>query len=63
LEGLEICSSDPLCAETSPESAFTSLHGAACHNCRFLSETIGVKGLALPISPRVLGILPQQRPA
>jgi hypothetical protein len=35
LEGLEICSSDPLCAETQPEQAFMSLHGAACHNCLF----------------------------
>ena len=29
LECLEICSSDPLCAETTPEHAFMSLHGAA----------------------------------
>ena len=39
LERLEICSSDPLCAETQPEQAFLSLHGAACHNCLFLPET------------------------
>jgi hypothetical protein len=44
LEGLEICSSDPLCAETQPEQAFMSLHGAACHNCLFLPETSCEKG-------------------
>ena len=37
LECLEICSSDPLCAETQPEQAFLSLHGSACHNCLFLA--------------------------
>lgn len=41
LEGLEICSSDPLCAET---QAFMSLHGAACHNCLFLPETSCERG-------------------
>jgi hypothetical protein len=44
LEGLEICSSDPLCAETQPEQAFMSLHGAACHNCLFLPETSCERG-------------------
>jgi hypothetical protein len=44
LEGLEICSSDPLCAETQPEQAFMSLHGAACHNCMFLPETSCERG-------------------
>jgi hypothetical protein len=44
LEGLEICSSDPLCAETQPEQAFFSLHGAACHNCLFLPETSCERG-------------------
>ncbi|MCX6620615.1 MAG: DUF1998 domain-containing protein [Acidobacteria bacterium] len=44
LEGLEICSSDPLCAETRPEQAFMSLHGAACHNCLFLPETSCERG-------------------
>jgi hypothetical protein len=44
LEGLEICSSDPLCAETLPEQAFMSLHGAACHNCLFLPETSCERG-------------------
>lgn len=44
LEWLEICSSDPLCAETQPEQAFMSLHGAACHNCLFLPETSCERG-------------------
>ena len=44
LEGLEICSSDPLCAETQPEQACMSLHGAACHNCLFLPETSCERG-------------------
>jgi hypothetical protein len=44
LECLEICSSDPLCAETTPEHAFMSLHGAACHNCLFLPETSCERG-------------------
>jgi hypothetical protein len=44
LEALEICSSDPLCAETQPEQAFLSLHGAACHNCLFLPETSCERG-------------------
>ena len=44
LECLEICSSDPLCAETQPEQAFMSLHGAACHNCLFLPETSCERG-------------------
>jgi len=44
LEGLEICSSDPLCAETQPEQAFLSLHGAACHNCLYLPETSCERG-------------------
>jgi len=44
LEGLEICSSDPLCAETQPEQSFLSIHGAACHNCLFLPETSCERG-------------------
>ncbi len=44
LEGLEICASDPLCAETQPEQAFLSLHGAACHNCMFVPETSCERG-------------------
>jgi hypothetical protein len=41
---LEICASDPLCAETQPDQAFLSLHGAACHNCLFLPETSCERG-------------------
>lgn len=44
LEGLEVCASDPLCAETQPDQAFLSLHGAACHNCLFLPETCCERG-------------------
>ena len=36
IECLEVCASDPLCAETLPEQVFLALHGAACHNCLFL---------------------------
>jgi hypothetical protein len=34
----QICSSDPLCAEHTPEKD-RSLHGAACHACTFVPET------------------------
>jgi hypothetical protein len=44
LECLEICSSDPLCAETTPDQTSMSLHGAACHNCLFLPETSCERG-------------------
>ena len=44
LESLEICAADPLCAETTPEQSFLSLHGAACHNCLFLPETCCERG-------------------
>lgn len=44
LESLEICSGDPLCAETRPEHAALALHGSACHNCLFLPETSCEKG-------------------
>lgn len=44
LESLEVCASDPLCAETQPDQAFLSLHGAACHNCLFLPETCCERG-------------------
>lgn len=43
-ESLEICSSDPLCAETQPEQEYTSLRGAACHTCLFLPETSCERG-------------------
>jgi hypothetical protein len=44
LECLEICSSDPLCAEAQPEMEFTSLRGSACHTCLFLPETSCERG-------------------
>ncbi len=44
LEALEICSSDPLCAETTPDQAALALHGVACHNCLFLPETSCERG-------------------
>ena len=44
LEGLDVCASDPLCAETQPDQAFLSLHGAACHSCLFLPETCCERG-------------------
>ena len=34
LESLEICSSDPLCAEAQPEQEYTSLRGSARHTCK-----------------------------
>lgn len=34
----QICSSDPLCSEHSPEKD-RSLHAAACHACSFVAET------------------------
>lgn len=43
-EGLEICASDPLCAEFQPDQAFLALHGSACHNCLFLPETSCERG-------------------
>lgn len=44
LESLEICASDPLCAETQLDHNSLSLHGAACHNCLFLPETCCERG-------------------
>ncbi|MBN1172033.1 MAG: DUF1998 domain-containing protein [Micromonosporaceae bacterium] len=38
------CSSDPLCAERIPRDPDTSLHGAACHVCLFVSETTCERG-------------------
>ena len=34
-DNLELCASDPLCAESVPEQQFLSLHGSACHACLF----------------------------
>lgn len=42
LEGVQLCASDPLCAEHHPYS--DSLHGAACHACLFLPETSCERG-------------------
>lgn len=39
LRGMELCSSDPLCAEHVPDSEGRTLHGAACHACLFAAET------------------------
>ena len=44
LEDLELCTSDPLCAESTPEREFLSLHGAACHACLFAPETSCERG-------------------
>lgn len=33
------CSSDPICASRTPKDPEDFLHGAACHNCSFASET------------------------
>jgi hypothetical protein len=34
-----LCTSDPLCAECTPDPEGSSLHGAACHACLFAPET------------------------
>jgi hypothetical protein len=39
LREMEICASDPLCAEHEPDSDGHELHGAACHACLFAPET------------------------
>lgn len=39
LEEMEMCSSDPLCAEHEATEDETSLHWAACHACLFSPET------------------------
>jgi hypothetical protein len=38
-EGLELCASDPLCAENLADQHLLALHGAACHACLFAPET------------------------
>ncbi len=38
LDRSKICASDPLCAEHNPRTD-SSLHGASCHACSFVSET------------------------
>jgi hypothetical protein len=45
LEAMQLCSSDPLCAEHRPGGDGTaSLHGAACHACQFAAETSCERG-------------------
>lgn len=40
----ELCSSDPLCAEHTPEGSSAPIHGAACHACLFAAETSCERG-------------------
>jgi hypothetical protein len=44
LQRLQLCSSDPLCAEHRPEPDRGVLHGTACHSCLFVSETSCERG-------------------
>jgi hypothetical protein len=45
LEAMQLCTSDPLCAEHKPGADGTaSLHGAACHACLFAPETSCERG-------------------
>src|SRR5262249_24166120 len=44
LEGMKLCTSDPLCAEHHPYRDSLTLHGAACHACLFLPETSCERG-------------------
>ena len=45
LEAMQLCTSDPLCAEHHPGGDGTaSLHGAACHACQFAPETSCERG-------------------
>jgi hypothetical protein len=44
LEELELCSSDPLCADHAPEPDGSTLHGACCHACLFAPETSCERG-------------------
>ena len=41
IEGLELCSNDPVCAEHRPDEPHDErhLHGAACHACLLVPET------------------------
>jgi hypothetical protein len=39
LERLELCSTDPMCADHLPGLDDDTLHGASCHACLFLPET------------------------
>jgi hypothetical protein len=44
LEQMQLCTSDPLCAEHTPLKGTTSLHWAACHACLFSPETSCERG-------------------
>jgi hypothetical protein len=44
LEQMQLCSSDPLCAEHTPSQGTISLHWAACHACLFSPETSCERG-------------------
>lgn len=44
LDGIQMCASDPLCAEHHPYRDGLTLHGAACHACLFLPETSCERG-------------------
>ena len=44
LEGVRLCTSDPLCAEHHPYRDGLTLHGAACHACLFAPETSCERG-------------------
>lgn len=58
------CSSDPLCAERTPQKPAEFLHGAACHVCTFVSETTCERGnrfldrrFVVPFEPEKLALL------
>jgi len=44
LEMVQLCASDPLCAEHDVKVGVATLHGAACHACLFLPETSCERG-------------------
>ena len=44
LKQIELCASDPLCAEHDPNDGMPSLHWAACHACLFAPETSCERG-------------------
>ncbi|MGB3403915.1 MAG: DUF1998 domain-containing protein [Microcoleaceae cyanobacterium] len=44
LEEIELCASDPMCAEHNPNNGMPSLHWAACHACLFAPETSCERG-------------------
>lgn len=44
LERMQLCASDPLCAEHAPNQEPPTLHGAACHACLFAPETSCERG-------------------